>query len=526
MRRILLLTSLALVSAFAAEAGEKDVRDFRFVRDTAPALQLSNPAALTRWSGTLSSVTLSGSKGNGAVVPLEGSGDDFNIFAGTESFYRMSDRLAFHGGLSWSDFQGQGMGGPVLIEPDERPVSFLEQDLTTTGTKKRQLYSLSGALALDLGSRWALGLGADYTAGDQTKVKDPRFTNILMDLDLAAGVAYRPSDALLLGVSLHYRDVLEQLRGAIYGVNDTQYFIRTDKGAFLGPVAGLAGDQGYVSTQNLRPMADRYFGLALQVLAWDRFSSELSVRYRTGYYGKKASASPVYFVYDGVEAAYKGLLLIPAGADLHRIALDLGFAALGNDENVFRFVTPPGQSTVVEYTGRNHVLDRFDLDARLDYRWYRDAAGARPGLTLGATAAFAARRQTTHQYPLWRRQAVHTLSLDLFGQKVWNRGPLSFLLDFALSAQGGFGTAREDGSYAPDAGTNLKSFDDDLGRYYEYKTLPRAGASVGFAVARRLSGGIEIYLGVSDRYAHLLTAPQYLQGNWRNEATLTLGLNF
>lgn len=526
MRRRILLTSLALVSAFVVEAGGQDVRDFRFVRDTAPALQLSNPAALTRWSGKLSAVTLTGTKGNGALVPPEGSGDDFSILAGTESFCRMNDRLAFHGKLSWSDFQGKGMGGPVLIEPEKHPVSFLEHDPSTTGTKKRQLYSLSGALALDLGPRWALGLGADYMAGDQTKVKDPRFTNILMDLDLAAGVVFRPSDALLLGFSLHYRDVLEQLRGAIYGVNDSQYFIRTDKGAFLGQVAGLAGDQGYVSGQNLRPMADRYFGLALQALVRDRFSSELGIRYRTGFYGKKASASPVFFEYAGVEASYRGLLLVPSGGNLHRVALDLGFALLGNDENVFRFVTPPGQSTVVEYTGRNHILDRFDLDARLDYRWYRDAAGARPGLTLGATAAFAACRQTTHQYPLWRRQAVHTLSLDLFGQKVWNRGPLSFLLDFALSAQGGFGTAREDGSYAPDAGTTLKSFDDDLGRYYEYKTLPRAGASAGFTVARRLAAGVEVRVSVSDRFTHLLAAPQSLSGNCRNEAALTLGVNF
>ena len=82
------------------------------------------------------------------------------------------------------------------------------------------------------------------------------------------------------------------------------------------------------------------------------------------------------------------------------------------------------------------------------------------------------------------------------------------------------------GIYAPDAGTTLKSFDDDLGRYYEYKTLPRAGASAGFTVARRLSGGLEIYLGVSDRYTHLLAAPQYLQGSGRNEAVLTAGVNF
>ncbi|MBP5626522.1 MAG: hypothetical protein J6W98_06335 [Bacteroidales bacterium] len=525
-RRILLLTSLILVSALAAEAGEKEVRDFRFVRDVTPALQLSNPAALGRWTGQLSCVTLTGAKGNGALVPLEGSGNDFSISAGTESFYRMSDRLTFHGKLSWSDFQGQGMGGPALIAPELHPVSFLESDPTTTGPRKRELYGLSGALALDLGPRWALGLGADYTAGDQTKVKDPRFTSVLMDLDIAAGVTFRPSDALLLGLSLHYRDMMEQLRGAVYGVNDTQYFIWTDKGAFLGSSAGLVGDMAYVSTQNLRPMADRYFGLSLQALVRERLSNELSVRYRTGYYGKKASSSPVFFECAGMEAAYKGVLVIPSGFRMQRISLDLGVTVLGNDENVFRYVTPPGQSTVVEYGGQNHVLDRVDVNAVLDYRWYGEVAGTRPGETLGARIAFAARRQTSNQYPVWRRQAVNTLSLDLFGQKVWMRGPLSFVLDLALCAQAGFGTEKEDGSYAPGASSGVKSFDEYLGRYYEYKTLPRAGASAGFTLARRFPAGFEIYLGVSDEYVQLLSEARWLGGQYHNLACITLGCNF
>jgi hypothetical protein len=524
--RTLVLASLVLASVPAAEAGAQDVRDFRYVRDTSPVLQLSNPAALAGWSGKLSAITLEGTKGNGAAVPLEGSPNDFSLSAGTESFFRLNDRLAFHGRLSWSDFQGRDMGGPVLTGPDGHPVGFLESDPSTTGTKKRELYDLEGTLALNLDSRWTLGAGLVYQAGDQTKVQDPRFQNVLMDLDLRAGVVFRPSDAVLLGLSLLYRDKLEQVRGGVYGTADIQYFVQADKGGFLGTVSELAGDYNYISAQDFRPMADHRYGVSLQFLVRERVSNELSLRYRTGRYGLRAASSPVFFEYGGIEADYRGLFLLPAGNGLHRIALDLGFASLSNDENVLRYITPAGQSTVVEYTGRNHILDRIDLDASLDYRWYGDAAGPRPGVTLGAKAAYAGRLQTTTLYPVWRKHSVHAFGLDLYGQKVFTGGAWSWIIDLSLSGLAGFGIAKEDGLYASDATSNLKSFDTYLGRDFEYKTLPRAGASAGFTAARRIRGGFEVYLRLSDSFFYLLSRPQYLLGRSRNLAGVTLGCSF
>ena len=524
--RIALLTSLILASAAVAEAGAQDVRDFSYVKDTTPALQLSNPAALTAWSGKLSTVVLEGTKGNGALVPLEGSTNDFSLSASTESFCRIGDQLAFHGALFWSDFQGRDMGGPVMMNPELHPVNFMESDPATVGTKKREEYGLEGALALNLGSRWALGCGIRYTSGDQTKIKDPRFSNILMDLDLKCGVVYRPSAELMLGLTLLYQGVLEQVRGGVYGTTDKQYYVEIDKGGFLGTVEILSGDNNYMPASSHRPMDNRYYGLSFQALIRERFSNELSVRYRTGFYGKKAASSPIFFEFAGIEAGYSGRLLLPAGAGLHRFALDLGFATLSNDENVLRYVTPSGQSTIVEYLGKNRVLDRMDMSAVLDYRWYSEVSGPRPGLTLEAKAAYAGRMQTTSLFPLWRKNATHTVSLDLTGQKVWTDGTWSWILDAGLSGLLGFGTDKLDGTYGSGETPGLKSFDDYLGRYFEYKTLPRAGASLGFTAARRFGAGFEAFLRVSDAFDLLLSAPQYLAGRSRNLACITLGCNF
>ena len=172
-------------------------------------------------------------------------------------------------------------------------------------------------------------------------------------------------------------------------------------------------------------------------------------------------------------------------------------------------MTPTGQSTIVEYTGRNRILDRMDMGAALDYRWYAKADGPRPGATLGVRVAYAGRMQTTTLYPTWRKHAT------------W-----SLILDAGLSALAGFGSPMLDGSYDAGASTSLKSFNYYLDRHYEYKTLPRAGASLGFTAARRFGAGFEAYLRVSDAFTMLLATPQALPGRSRNLACITLGCNF
>lgn len=511
-----------------ALAGQRDVRDFQYVKDINPVLQSTNPAMLTLWAGKISSVSLKGTKGNGAVIPLEGSPDDFSVCASTESFFRTSDKMVYHGSLFWDDYQGKDMGGPIMMLPDFYPVNFLESDETTLGTKKRSLYGLSGAQSRDIGERWALGFGFNYESGDMTKVKDPRFSNSLMDMKLLLGASFRASDALLLGLALQYRNLLEQVKGGIYGTSDTQYFIDTDKGGFWGLTSELAGDYNYISVSNLRPMSNSMPGISLQAVLNGCWSNELTFAYRKGFFGKKAAASPVFFDYSGYQASYESLLTLRSGDDLHRLSVSADFATLGNDENVYRYVTPEGQSMIVEYIGSNSILGRTEMNAGLDYRWYKDAGEARPGGTLGIRAVYAARWQTTVLYPFWRRQDYNNVSLDLYGGKCFRAGAFTLSLDGDIGAFYGWGTpgGREDGSNDDSAVSGLKSFDNYLNRFFEYKTAPRAHASLSFTLARTFKDSFEVYLTLSDRFDYLTAVPQYLAGRTRNLAGITLGCNF
>ena len=527
MRFRVILASLCLLALPFAAGGQEaaECRDFRFVADTNPFLSLSNPAALSAFDGHISMVGLDFRKDNGGLISLTESADSYKAVAGTESYFRISDRIAFHGRLAWSYFSGAGMGAQILMDPLFNPVNFLESDEATTGTKNREDYSLLGAMSYTLSDKWALGCEVDYSSADQTKVKDPRFSNVWMDLDLKAGVTFRPEDNVMFGASLIYRSTLEQIRGGIYGTTDKQYFILADKGGFWGTLAELSGDYDYVPVTESRPMKNDLLGLSFQALTGS-WTNEAEVLYRMGYYGKKASSSATYFEFSGLRACYRGGFQTRSGEDIHKASLKLDYELLGNDENVFRYVTPSGQNTRVEYSGQNHIFDRHLASASLSYVWHKGVDGYLPEFSLGASVSGQARFQTTVLYPFYRNADCVTLDAGVFAGRNIRKGASVFSLGGRLGFRCGFGTPKDDGAYATTSGSTLRSFDNYLFRQFEYDTAPAAGAGLSFAYTRIISDKFAPYVKVSDTFSALLAVPQYLSGRIRNVAMITLGLSF
>ena len=523
----LTITALLLASTLVAEAGDGEVRDLRTTQLTTPQLMVSNPANMGFWFGRVAMVEAFAEKGNGGLLSLEESPDDFTWGARTESYFRVSELITFHGKLSWSHFSGKDMGGQVMMHPEVHPVNFLESSTETTGTKKRELYDLTGGMSLNLGHYWSLGFNLNYGAGDQTKIKDPRFSNILTDIDLSAGIAFEPSRNLTVGISLQYRDMLEQVRGGIYGASDKQYFIQIDRGGFIGTVEELNGDYNFVSASNYRPMDNRYKGAALQVILFDKFVNEFSYRTREGYYGKKASNSPVFFEFNGVEMVYDGAVLLPVRKGIHRIAVELNYSTLGNQENRPRWATADGGNTIVVYDEPNaNLLKRTDKSASLEYRWMLGNCETRPNMTISAKGSFFSREQTTTIYPVYRLHSYSHLRGELSFEKVFKAGKMRFIPNIAGFYQTGKGTAKGDGTYAPGATSKLKSFDSYLERQFEYETDPRFGGNVSFTAARTFSNNLEVYVKLSDSLTSLLYTPLYLSGRFRNIAAISIGCNF
>lgn len=524
----LVLPVLALCGTLAGATERPGGKgDYDFVKATTPVLNLSNPAALAGWDGRIAKAAVRFDKADGGLISLTQSPDSYEAVAGTESFYRISKRIAFFGHIDWSYFSGKDMGGPILMDPEYNPVNFYDSDPATTGTKNRESYSLKGALSYTFSDRWAAGLSVKFDGRDQTKLKDPRYLNYWTELAFDAGVSFRPSSTLLLGASAFYRNTLETVQGGIYGKTDQSYFFQIDRGGFFGTVAELVGDRAALSPREKRPMDNTLLGGALQLAVSDRFFSELTFTARNGYFGRRSSSSAVFFEFSGIEVRYDGAYLIPVGQDVHRFGLSAGFAMLSNEENTFNYVTPTGGVTRVEYTGQNHVLDRMVIDGKLSYRWFHGVEGQRPNLTVGADLTVYSKNQTTEMYPFYRDHGFTRLDADVFCAKDLALGSKSLL---KLEAHGlfhtGFGVDKEDGQYAAGTSKLIKSFDMWLGPQYEFETASRAGGLLAVEWIPRFGKAVTPYVRISDSFMTLFEEPAYLKGSTRNIASIAVGISF
>ena len=520
-------TAFCLLCAALTAAGQTEpVRDFRFTLDHHPFLTLSNPAMLDRFDGLMAVAEASFRKDNGKRISLTESPDSWQASAGAEAYCRTGKSLTFYGKMAWQYFSGKDMGGQVLMDPAYNPVNFLESSPLTKGTKRRERYELAGGVSCKRGSRWALGFQMNYTSADQTKVRDPRFSNVWMDLDLNAGASFQASDKLLLGASLQFRNTLEQVKGGIYGVTDQQYFVLTDKGGFFGTLSALDGDYNHISVTNPRPMMNYFMGGTLQAVVGGRFSNELRLRYRTGYYGRKSSTTATFFEFDGLEGGYKGQLLLPSGQNLQVVALEAGMETLTNRENKFQYVTPSGQNTVVNYTGQDVILQRTRVEGNLSYTFHKGVDRQGASLTLGARLDGRMTAQTTTLFPFTRKQQVVACAADVYGSKRFQAGAVRLTAELHALLGGGFGHPKEDSASASATSTTIKSYDDYLNQYFEYETALRAGARLGITLRLPLKSRWMPYLRLTEQYMSLLSAPQYLEGRGRNVALLAIGCNF
>ena len=516
---------LALALPVRGQDGE-GVQDYRLAKEALPWASLSNPALMDAFQGRLAMVELQFDTKFGGLASLTESPASYQGGASTESYYRIGDRLTFFGLLDWQYFSGKDMGGQVLMDPYYNPVNFLESSVETTGTRNRERYGLQGGLSCRLGRKWAAGARVSYTAADQTKVKDPRFSSIWMDLTADAGVSWKPTESLTLGASLQYRNTLEMLKGGIYGTTDKQYFIQTDKGAFLGTVAELAGDYNYVPVTEFRPMANQFFGGALQVVLKDNFSAEAWFRTRDGYYGRQSSSTATFFEFGGWQAGLRSVLLLPSGSNLYRLSADFSLESLENVENQFRYITPTGQSTVVEYTGQSKVLDRLDLAGSLDYAWHMGTGGYRPRFILGLKLEGRSRTQSASIFPLFREQRISTFSADIYGQKNFSTARALWTLELHGLAAGGLESYRKDSRDPSAISTAIKSFDTWLNRQTEYETAFRAGGGIALEYSLLQWKSCVPYIRFSESFLILTSAPQYLAGRWRNVARISVGCHF
>lgn len=522
------LTGILILCLAANAAGQGRVLDFAQVTGSNPLLSYRNASLMASLGeANFSEATISFAKENGDIIPLEGSPDSWNIDVLTQSFRRVSDRLVFSGKLGYSFFRGNEMGGQVLINPQESAISFLEENTSTLGVKQREVYSLSGALSYSFSRRLSAGVKIDYTAADQTKFRDPRFLNKLMDLKVSPGVTFWKSSGFTLGGNLLWRHSIEQLDAGTFGTKDRQFFVLVNQGGFMGSRELFDGDVGYVSLSNTRPLADNGYGLALQVATGrsTRFFAQLKGLWRDGYYGSRTSTSVVFCEFSGPEAGLETSLIIPRGNDIHKFDLNGGAKILFNYTNSYSYKTETGMTSVVVYNGQNKTMSRSRYAAHLGYALKKNVTGYRPDWEFKASADALMQQRSTVLYPDFRDDSFMNLALALSAERNIERETSCISLGAAIFGFAGTGNPKTDGSYSTGA-SKVRSFDDWLFRQFEYDTAMRAGGELSFTWTWLRPRRLAPYLKISDRFTSLLQAPRYLDGRFRNTAQVTLGCNF
>ena len=524
---------MAAISLSAwGQAPQRNLYDFSFIQDANPWLTSSNAAGL----GTLqvdrtSIVEAEFNKEDGGLIPVEGSDNSWLAGAQTESFVKISDRIAFHGKLSYSYFHGNNMGGHYLMDPSYNPINFLESVKDNNGVKVRELYGLLGGISYSFNGKWSIGAEIGYETGSYAKRKDARPKSNWMSLDITAGMRFAPSRNFAGGLNLKYARTTENLVCSIFGTTGTQYYTLIDYGGYFGKIESLDSESGYISTSDPgNPMINTFYGGSLQLVFGNadrtQFFNEISYLSRSGYFGERKYNSVVFCEFGGSEISYNGILDIRRGSSLHRINLYGEYAGIVNNENIYRRTTAAGENTVVEYFGQNEILDKTDIKGHLSYTGYLGVSQNRPEWEYGIDIDGTFMTARTTYYPFYRDRDLITMQAVLHGRKNFKVTKNIFTVGLAAGYYMGTGTKNSDGAYATSTSDNLRTDDGYLNLDFEYDTASRVFGTLCFRYTRLFGDKAAVYIDIRDTWNQTMEKPVYLSSGYRNSFTVTLGCAF
>ena len=526
----------AFLIAFSISGGlgaqeRRDLQDIDFVKDINPWLTFSNSAGLTTLQTERSDTAcLEYEKTNGALKGISDSDDSHDVSISTEALIKVSKRMSLYGLLSYDYFYGKNMGGSVFWTPSYNPFDLIEFSETTVGTKIKERYKLIGALSYDIADNWAIGLSIDYTTGNYSKRKDPRYKNTMMDLEFSAGVRWSPSESFSIGLNALYLRKIESISGKLFGYSAENYYTFVDYGGFWGNKEIFSTDNGYMPAESsTRPMLNNIYGGAIQVSTGRNIRTYHELKYlrRNGFYGKRASTEVVFCEFAGNAIIYDGSLVLSKGKTYHKINIGANYQGLKNQENIYRKSTKPGENTVTEYLGKKEVLDRTDVAAKIEYKGWTNVRHNRPEWEFGASILMNYRTFTTTIYPFYRMGNLCSFTADIFLGKDFTIKEKNIIsVRFDLTALYGFGNPRDDGQLASASSGKPLSADNYLEKDFEFRTAPRAGGLLAARYTRLMNTRYSIWFEISDTYSHALQKLDYLTGNNKNILSARIGFSF
>ena len=507
--------------------------DFDYIKQPEGWFTSNNAAGLYKLSvKDVSIAEVYFNKSNGKFINYFESDDSYKYGGKAESYFRMNPKVVLYGNVEYSKFEGKGMNGSVFLDPYYVPFNIVEISDDNKGKKELEQYHLVGAISAEVYTGLRLGGKIDYLAGNYAKFKDPRHKNTIMDMFLTLGGSYQLNSKIEIGANYFYRRGTEGLNYKAYGNTDHQYFYLIDFGAFYGRKE-LLGNSGYtdVDAGSTRPVFNEFQGASLQ-LNIDLSPSislfnEFTYKSRNGYYGSKSSTSIQYTRHEGNILEYNGTFALKKDNDLHSIRIVGNQEKLDNYEKIYKIVTIPGASTIIEYYGETPMMEKKNIRAGLEYTGNLDIVNNHPTWAIKGGVDFSSMEQTVSIYPYYRKQTIRSYAANISAGKNIFSGKNIYGITLGAIYGSGSGTPKTDGLYATPSSSQKEPESSDLYLYreYEYLTASRFGINAGFKYTTPVSQNVNIYAGLDCAFTKA-TGIEYLHGSSFASGTIKIGCSF
>lgn len=323
------------------------------------------------------------------------------------------------------------------------------------------------------------------------KIKDLRHTNDLMDLFVTAGVRYNRFQWMNLGANYFYRRSSEGIAFETAGKKDQQFNSLIDFGAFYGHQERF-GQSGYTYDTNL--FFNQFNGVGLQLELFPSgklsFFNDLSVKFRSGYFGVKSSITPVYTEHSSTIGGYTGVVSLKNQTSLQQIRLRLGGEQLENYENAFRKEVSSGGNLQVVYYGKTKVLDHSRTEAAIGYTGNFGIKDNNPMWVVDVLLSATMNREKVSLYPSYRKQEINQYLSVVSTKRNFNVQKGFVRVNLQLGYGFGTGYAASDGmSGTPGASQSAAvTLDKYLYREYDYLTSKRVNGLVAARYTRQFTG--------------------------------------
>ncbi len=531
MKRCLIIMVMVLLCLFSgrAQVTPQHLYDFNFIKSSEPWLTSSNAAGLIRLPVEKIFITQAGfEKNNGGFVAHHQSDNSFNAGGLAESFSHLGQDVYVYGRLSYDYFKGKNMGGSVMSDPYHSPFNIVAMADTTAGVKTLETYRLTGGVAYRFNDAFSVGGKIDYKGGNYSKARDPRHVNMIMDMEVTAGLSWNIADVIVFGANYIFRRNLESFYFQIYGTTDKIYYYLVDYGGFFGQ-REVFGERGYSTQSTYMPLLTTYHGAALQIEIGPssrvRLFNEFSFKAFDGYYGRKSTSTIMYSAHEGFQAGYKSCLSFGNDNTGHLVKLNADYTQMYNNENVYQEKTIEGVKEII-YFGSNEVLERHLIEGNLEYCANIGIRDHRPTLTIKASADAMARFQTSSLYPFNRKQNI--FSIDGVLSAAYNIFHANGIVGIRLS--GGYGTglgeAFRDGLYTQTSNPRApRTMNDAMLKEFEFLTANRINAGTGFRYSHFFKNNITGYIDLDYRLLNALNI-SYLVGSMHHRISATVGISF